>query len=82
MAATDYERARFGRAALDTVTIPIAVPVLTAITLAVAGALFALYIPQLATGQPLRVAHGVLILVGALVLAWAIWPRRGEEVRA
>ncbi len=42
---------------------------------------FALYIPQFAAGQPLRVAHGVLILVGALVLAWAIWPRRGEEAR-
>ena len=49
------------------------------IVLAVA---FALYIPQFAAGQPLRVAHGVLILIGALVLAWAIWPRRGEEARA
>ena len=45
------------------------------IVLAVA---FALYIPQFAAGQPLRVAHGVLILIGALILAWAIWPRRGE----
>ena len=49
------------------------------IVLAVA---FALYIPQFAAGQPLRIAHGVLILIGALVLAWAIWPRRGEEARA
>ena len=30
---------------------------------------FALYIPQFAAGQPLRVAHGVLILIGALILA-------------
>ncbi len=49
------------------------------IVLAVA---FALYIPQFAAGQPLRVAHGVLILIGALVLAWAVWPRGGEEIRA
>jgi hypothetical protein len=33
---------------------------------------FALYIPQFAAGQPLRVAHGVLILVGAMLLAWAL----------
>ncbi len=45
------------------------------IVLAVA---FALYIPQFAAGQPLRVAHGVLILIGSLLLAWAIWPRAGE----
>jgi hypothetical protein len=49
------------------------------IVLAVA---LALYIPQFAAGQPLRVAHGALILLGALILAWAIWPRRGEEARA
>jgi hypothetical protein len=42
---------------------------------------FALYIPQFAAGQPLRIAHGVLLLVGALILAWAILPR-GEEARA
>ena len=42
---------------------------------------FALYIPQFAAGQPLRIAHGVLILIGALVLAWAIWPR-GEGATA
>lgn len=41
---------------------------------------FALYIPQFAAGQPLRVAHGVLILFGALVLAWAVWPQAGEQV--
>ena len=33
---------------------------------------FALYIPQFAAGQPLRVAHGVLILIGALILGWAL----------
>jgi hypothetical protein len=48
------------------------------IVLAVA---FALYIPQFAAGQPLRVAHGLLLLVGALLLAWAIWPR-GKEAKA
>ena len=46
------------------------------IVLAVA---FALYIPQFAAGQPLRVAHGVLILIGALILAWAVWPRGADE---
>ena len=49
------------------------------IVLAVA---FALYIPQFAAGQPLRIAHGVLILLGALILAWAMFARRGEEARA
>lgn len=49
------------------------------IVLAVA---FALYIPQFAAGQPLRVAHSVLILIGSLLLAWAIWPREGEGVSA
>ena len=49
------------------------------IVLAVA---FALYIPQFAAGQPIRVAHGVLILIGGLLLAWAIWPRGSEEARA
>jgi hypothetical protein len=39
---------------------------------------FALYIPQFAAGQPLRVAHGVLILIGALILAWAMLARRDE----
>jgi hypothetical protein len=42
---------------------------------------FALYIPQFAAGQPLRVAHGLLLLIGALLLAWAIWPR-GKEAKA
>ncbi len=45
------------------------------IVLAVA---FALYIPQFAAGQPIRVGHGVLILIGGLLLAWAIWPRGSE----
>ena len=49
------------------------------IVLAVA---FALYIPQFAAGQPIRVAHGVLILIGGLLLAWAIWPRGSGEARA
>ena len=49
------------------------------IVLAVA---FALYIPQFAASQPIRVAHGVLILIGGLLLAWAIWPRASEEARA
>jgi hypothetical protein len=49
------------------------------IVLAVA---FALYIPQFAAGQALRVAHGLLILIGALVLAWAVWPRRSEGATA
>ena len=40
---------------------------------------FALYIPQFAAGQPIRVAHGGLILLGCLLLAWSIWPRRTEE---
>jgi hypothetical protein len=43
---------------------------------------FALYIPQFAAGQPLRVAHGVLILIGALILAWAMVARPGETVTA
>jgi hypothetical protein len=42
------------------------------IVLAVA---FALYIPQFAASQPIRVGHGVLILIGGLLLAWALWPR-------
>ncbi len=48
----------------------------------VLAAAFALYIPQFAAGQPLRVAHGVLILIGDLILAWAIWPRGVGEERA
>ena len=43
---------------------------------------FALYIPQFAAGQPIRVAHGSLILLGCLLLAWSIWPRRTEEGQA
>lgn len=40
---------------------------------------FALYIPQFAAGQPLRIAHGVLILIGALILAWAMSARPGAK---
>ena len=43
MATTNYEHARLGRAALDTRTIPMAVPILTAISLVVAGVLFVAY---------------------------------------
>ncbi len=39
---------------------------------------FALYIPQFAAGQSLRVAHGVLILAGSLVLAWAVLSATSE----
>ncbi len=42
---------------------------------------FALYIPQFVASQPIRVAHGVLILFAAVVLGWAIWPHAGEEAR-
>ncbi len=41
----------------------------------------ALYIPQFAAGQPIRIAHGVLILIGGVLLARALWPR-SEEARA
>lgn len=34
---------------------------------------FALFLPQFFTPQPIRVAHGALILVGCLVLAWSMW---------
>ena len=33
---------------------------------------FALYIPQYMTPQPVRVAHGMLILAGCLLLAWQV----------
>lgn len=33
---------------------------------------FALFIPQFFTPQPVRVGHGVLILVGCLALAWSM----------
>ena len=49
------------------------------IVLAVA---FALYIPQFAAGQPVRIAHGALILLGGLILAWAIRPRADEGAHA
>lgn len=41
---------------------------------------FALYIPQYAAPQSLRIAHGALILVGGLVLAWGVIGARSEEV--
>jgi hypothetical protein len=34
---------------------------------------FALYIPQFVASQPIRVAHGVLVAVGCLWLAAALW---------
>ncbi len=41
---------------------------------------FALFIPQFFTPQPVRVAHGLLILVGCWLLAWNLLSRRtGEE---
>ena len=43
---------------------------------------FALYIPQFAAGQLVRVGHGVLVLLGSLLLAWAVWPRNVEAVRS
>jgi hypothetical protein len=48
----------------------------------VLGIAFALYIPQFVASQPFRVAHGVLILIGALLLGWAIWPRGDEAPEA
>ena len=45
------------------------------IVLAVA---FSLYIPQFAASQPVRVAHGILILLGGMLLAWAILSERSQ----
>lgn len=42
---------------------------------------FALYIPQYAAPQSIRVAHGALILVGALVLAWALLAAESEPAQ-
>jgi hypothetical protein len=42
---------------------------------------FVLYIPQFVGSQPIRVAHGMLVLLGVGVLAWAIWPRHEIETR-
>ena len=49
---------------------------------AVLALAFALYIPQYAAPQPIRVAHGALILAGGLILAWAVWARGGKESEA
>lgn len=43
---------------------------------------FALFIPQFFTPQPVRVGHGVLILVGCLVLAWSMWSFIGGTAAA
>jgi hypothetical protein len=43
---------------------------------------FALFLPQFYTGAPVRIAHGVLTMVGLLVLAGALWSRaRAADVR-
>ena len=38
---------------------------------------FALFIPQFFTPQPVRVAHGLLVMVGCLVIAWSMLNGRG-----
>jgi hypothetical protein len=48
----------------------------------VLGVAFALYIPQFLASQPVRVAHGALVLLGAVLLARALWNERQTEVRA
>jgi hypothetical protein len=40
---------------------------------------FALYIPQYAATQPVRVAHGLLIAAGCLWIAIGIWQRSNPE---
>ncbi len=42
---------------------------------------FALYLPQFTVGQPVRVAHGLLIAAGGLLLAWNL-ARRTERRHA
>ena len=42
---------------------------------------FALYLPQFTAGQPVRVAHGLLITAGGLILAWNL-VRRTERRNA
>jgi hypothetical protein len=37
---------------------------------------FLLYIPQYGTPQPVRIAHGLLITLGCLLLAWSVLRRR------
>ncbi len=43
---------------------------------------FALFIPQFFTPQPVRVAHGLLIMVGCWLLAWSMAIRRTAEGNA
>ncbi len=43
---------------------------------------FALFIPQFYTSQPVRVGHGLLILVGCWLLAWAMAIGRTGEAGA
>jgi hypothetical protein len=33
----------------------------------------ALYLPQFFAPQPVRLAHGVLVMVGCLLIAWGVW---------
>ena len=37
-----------------------------------------LYIPQFAVSQPVRIAHGVLMMAGCWWLAWALTRRSGS----
>ena len=41
---------------------------------------FALFIPQFFTPQPVRVAHGLLVIVGCVVLAWSMLSRAPGKV--
>jgi hypothetical protein len=40
---------------------------------------FALYLPQFTAGQPVRVAHGLLIAAAGLLLAWHLARRTGPD---
>jgi hypothetical protein len=40
---------------------------------------FALYIPQFFAGQPLRVAHGLLVAAGCFWIALVMWRRAGRQ---
>ena len=40
---------------------------------------FALFIPQFYTSQPVRVGHGLLVMVGCWLLAWSMVSRRTGE---
>lgn len=40
---------------------------------------FALYIPQFFGTQPIRVAHGLLVMVGCLWLAASVWQRSNAQ---